>query len=134
MVRIPDALMPGLQGIVPSGMVTVGADGVPNTTYISQVFPVGATRVATSFQFFNKTRANLQTNPLASLSIIDPTCGAYWRVAVRYTHTETEGELFEDMEMQLEAIASMQGMADIFVLRGADVFEVLEVEQLTGQS
>ena len=45
---------------------------------------------------------------------------------------ETDGPVFEEMEMQLEAIASMQGMTDVFQLAGADIFRVHAVVRLTG--
>ena len=42
-------------------------------------------------------------------------------------HAETEGNLFEEMDMKLQAIASMTGMTGIFKLQAADVYEVLSI-------
>lgn len=125
----PD-LHAALQGIVPSAMVTCDADNKPNTTYISQVFYVDDDHIATSFQFFSKTKRNLQDNPRACISLIDPSCGDYLRMHVSYVRTESEGQVFDEMEMQLEAIASMQGMEDVFALAGADIYRVERVERM----
>ena len=48
---------------------------------------------------------------------------------LQYDHSETEGALFDDMDMKLEAIASMRGMSDIFKLQGADIYKVLSVRK-----
>ena len=54
-----DTLGACLEGIVPSSFATVDPYGVPNVSLISQVHYVDPERVALSYQFFNKTRANL---------------------------------------------------------------------------
>ncbi len=131
MATIPADLIPALQGIIPSGLATADADGMPNVTYISQVFQVDDEHVATSRQFFNKTGRNLQANPRACTVLINPADGSYWRLDLRHLRTETEGDLFDEMEMQLEAIASMQSMEDTFVLAAADVYHVEGVAKLT---
>ena len=56
--------------------------------------------------------------------IIDPENGSMYDLAIIYERTETEGELFDEMDMKLEAIASMTGMSGIFKLLGADIFKV----------
>ena len=53
------------QGVVPSLIGTADNHGVPNVTYLSQVYYVDEQHVALSCQFFNKTRRNLGENPLA---------------------------------------------------------------------
>ena len=45
--------------------------------------------------------------------------------------TETEGALFDEMDMQLAAIASMSNMEDVFKLQSAYVFKVHSVSHLT---
>ena len=45
--------------------------------------------------------------------IIDPENGSMYDLAIIYERTETEGELFDEMDMKLEAIASMTGMSGI---------------------
>ena len=37
--------------------------------------------------------------------------------------------LFDDMDIKLEAVASMTGMSGVFHLRGADIYEVVKVEK-----
>jgi adenylate cyclase len=121
-----------LEGIVPSIVATCGADGAPNLTYVSHVHFVDRSHVALSFQFFNKTRANILVNPRATVFVLDPHTAARYALHVRYLRTEAEGPLFERMKAYLAGIASHTGMAGVFKLQGSDVYEVLEIEHLPG--
>ena len=126
----PD-MHPAMQGVFPSVIVTCNKAGEPNTTTISQVFFVDETHVALSFQFFNKTIRNVRENPKATVQIMCPQTLLAWSLEVEFDHSETEGELFEQMDMQLEAIASMSGMSGIFKLQGADVYRVKSVQTIS---
>jgi hypothetical protein len=128
---ITEEMQAAMQGMVPSAIVSCSKDGIPNCTYISQVYYVDEIHVAISHQFFNKTIRNIYENPFASVNIVNPEDFGMWKLNIKYSHAETEGELFDQMSMQLEAIASMMGMADIFKLKGAEVFEVLDIERIT---
>jgi adenylate cyclase len=99
---------------------------------VSHVHYVDRTHVALSFQFFNKTRANILANPRATVFLVDPHTAARYVLHVRYLRTEAEGALFERMKAYLAGIASHTGMAGVFKLQGADVYEVLETEHLPG--
>lgn len=121
-----------LEGVVPSLVATCAADGVPNLTYVSQVHYVDRRHVALSFQFFNKTRENILANPQATVFLLDPRTAARYVLQVRYLRTETSGGLFERMKAHLAGIASHTGMAGVFKLQGADVYEVLGIEHLPG--
>ena len=121
-----------LEGVVPSLVATCDADGAPNVTYVSHVHYVDRSHVALSFQFFNKTRANILTNPRAAVFLVDPYTAARYVLHVRYLRTEADGPLFERMKAYLAGIASHTGMAAVFKLQGSDVYEVLEIEHLVG--
>lgn len=129
MSAIPDDLKPALQGVVPASLATCSATGEPNVTYISQVFYVDPERVAISFQFFNKTIRNVRQNPKAYAKVVHPETGEEWGLQIEYDHSETEGPVFEAMDMQLEALASMQGMSGVFKLQAADIYRVRSVER-----
>lgn len=45
-----------------------------------------------------------------------------------YRRTEDAGPLFESMKAKLSGLASESGMQDVFVLKGADIYQVLSVE------
>ena len=58
--------------------------------------------------------------------------GAIWCLDVQFLRSESTGDVFERMEMQLEAIASAQGMTGVFHLKAADIYKVLGVRKLGG--
>jgi hypothetical protein len=113
-----------LQGVIPAPIATCSADGMPNVTFLSIVAYVDEERVATSRQFLSKSRANLEANPYAQVQVTDPVTGARHQLDLRWLHTETEGEAFEVMRANLDAVASQTGMGDVFRLRGVDIHRV----------
>jgi len=127
---IPPEAKPSMQGALQSILATCNADGTPNITSVSQVWYVDERHVAVSFQFFNKTVQNLRTNPHATIRLFDPNGSDHWAIDAKFVREETSGPVFEEMEMQLEAIASMSGMEGVFKLKGAHVYEVLRIEKL----
>jgi hypothetical protein len=130
MTRLPDEIRRVLDAATPAVMVTCSSDGVPNVTVISQVYYVDETHAALSFQFFSKTIRNVRENPRAYVRVFDMAGLASWALHLEYEHSETEGPVFDAMDMQIEAIASMTGMSGIFKLRAADIYRVLSVERL----
>jgi len=126
--RLPGEIRPVLDNGIPAIMVTCSADGVPNTTVISQVYYVDDTHVALSFQFFSKTIRNVRENPRAHVTVNDIPGLTTWLLELEFEHSETEGSIFDAMDMQIEAIASMTGMSGIFKLRAADIYRVISVE------
>lgn len=131
--RSLDAIRPCLEGAVPATVATCGADGTPNVTLVSQVHYVDASHVALSFQFFNKTRENILVNPQVTVFLLHPQTSARYRLALLYRRTEVEGPLFESMKAKLAGIASHTGMSGVFQLRGADIYQVLDIEHVPGE-
>jgi len=129
-----DRLRNCLEGIVPAGIATCDAFGVPNVTYISQLMYVDHIHIALSFQFFNKTRENILVNPVATVLMMDPDTAARYRLRIRYLRTETSGPLFERMKAKLAGIASHTGMVGVFRLLGADVYRVMDIESVPGHT
>jgi predicted pyridoxine 5'-phosphate oxidase superfamily flavin-nucleotide-binding protein len=127
MARLPTEIRAALEGVIPASIGTCSLDGTPNATYVSQVFYVDPEHVALSFQFFNKTVRNIEENPRACVIVTDPISAQAWTLEIEFERAEETGPVFDQMEMQLEAIASMQGMQDVFKLRAAHVYRVTEV-------
>lgn len=130
---ITQDMLPAMQGVFPAIIVTCNKEGIPNVTVISQVYYVDEIHVALSFQFFNKTIKNIRENPFAVVGIYDPNNFNYYQMDIQFERSETEGELFDQMDMQLEAIASMSGLQDVFKLKAADVYKVLAVRRMINQ-
>jgi len=133
MAILPDDIKAAMQGVIPSHIVTCSHDGTPNASAISQVYYVDADHVALSHQFFNKTKRNLEENPRAMAWVISPETFEAWDLELEFVRSETSGPIFDIMEMQIEAIASMVGMKGIFKLRAADVFRVTAVSKAVGE-
>lgn len=128
--QLPDEIKPVMENGIPADVVSCSASGIPNTTIISQVYYVDREHVALSFQFFNKTVRNVRENPNACVLLNDLRGSASWILQVRYEHSETEGPVFDRMDMQIEAIASATGMTGIFKLKAADIYRVQSVRKV----
>jgi adenylate cyclase len=116
------------EGIIPAEIATASADGVPNVTHLSRVHMVDDEHVALSNQFFSKTMQNLAVNPWACVVVIDPVNYDSYRLLLRYERTERRGPLFERLRRDIDAIAALTGMQDVFKLRSADVYRVVELD------
>ena len=125
---ITSEIQNALQGIVPSVMATSSPDGMPNLTYISQAHFVDDNHLAISWQFFNKTWRNLQKNPNFSVVVTAPQNWAMWKINLRFAELLKDGDLFDEMEIALEAIASMQGATDVFKLAAVLMCEIVSIE------
>jgi adenylate cyclase len=120
------------QGVVPSIIATADRSGTPNVVYVSQVYFVDDRHVALSCQFFSKTRRNLDENPVACAEVMDPITLQSYRLRLKFLRSERSGPLFDTMSMRIDAIASHTGMAGVFRLIAADVFEVVCAEMIAG--
>jgi adenylate cyclase len=115
-------------GAIPAVMATASPEGVANVTYISRAHAVDTERVALSNQFVSKTSRNLAGNPRASLLLMDPLTHDEYRLTLVYERTERRGPVFERLRSDVEALASLENMQDVFRLRAADVFRVLDIQ------
>jgi uncharacterized protein len=133
MAMLPEEIKAAMQGVIPSHVVTCAADGTPNATAISQVYYVDGNHVALSHQFFSKTKRNIEENPQAAVWLVHPETFETWDLELAFDHSETSGPVFDSMNMQIEAIASLVGMKGIFKLRAADIFRVVSVVKTSGE-
>ncbi len=118
------------EGAIPAVLATVSASGVPNVTYLSRVRYVDDEHVALSNQFFSKTVRNLAENPRASLMLVDPTTYDEYRLAVVFERTVRKGPIFERLRDDVNEAAAFHNMQDVFKLRAADLFRVLDIERV----
>ncbi len=117
-------------GRIPAIIATASAAGLPNITYLSAVHQVDGERVALSNQFMSKTSRNLAENPLASLVLVDPVSYSEYRLTIRYERTDRRGPVFERLRDDVDKVAALTGMRDIFRLRSADICRVESIESV----
>ena len=117
------------EGAVPAVIATASSQGAPNVTFLSRIRLVDDERVALSNQFFSKTARNLAENPRASVLVLDPLSYAEYRLTMVYERTERRGVIFDKLRDDVDAVAAVSGMQDVFKLRAADIYRVLHIEQ-----
>jgi hypothetical protein len=83
--------------------------------------------VALSYQFFNKTIKNVRENPMLVAILTCPVHYDLYKLTLRYKESQTSGEIFDNMSMQLDALAIVQKKEHIFKLRAADIYEVISI-------
>jgi uncharacterized protein len=128
--RITKDMLPAMQAVIPSVLTTCDLDGTPNVTYISQVFYVDDQHVALSFQFMNKTWKNINQNPLMVTCITCPETLSIWKLRLRFIEQTSSGDVFEEMDMQIAALASMSEREKNFKIQSALICKVESVEQI----
>ena len=132
MADIDLAARPGcFDGVIPPVIATCSVDGVPNVTHLSQLYLVDADHIAVSNQFFGKTTANVAQNPRAAVLVTDSQTYDTLHLDLSFERTEASGPLFDALRSDLETIATLMHMEDVFALRGADVYRVLAVETVS---
>ena len=133
MAILPEEIKAAMQGVIPSHVVTCARDGTPNATAISQVYWVDPQHVALSHQFFSKTVRNVRENPRALAWVISPQTLDTWSLELEFDHADTSGPIFDSLDMQIEAIASLVGLKGVFKLKSADIYLVLSVTKNEGE-
>jgi putative methionine-R-sulfoxide reductase with GAF domain len=122
-----------MEGVIPPTLCTVSAELMPNVSYLSLAEYVDPLHIALSYQFFNRSRENVLATRRAALTLDDPYTGAGVVLQLEYLRTETEGPVFERLRAKLMGVASHAGMDQVFHLRGADIYRVLELRRVPGR-
>jgi hypothetical protein len=86
--------------------------------------------VALSNQFFSKTQRNLTERPRASVLLIDPLTYDEFRLTLVHERSERRGPVFEHLRDDIDNLAAITGMEGVFRLRAADIYRVLDIEDL----
>jgi adenylate cyclase len=120
------------QGGIPSELCSASREGVPNVTYLSIIHHIDDSHVGLSRQFFNKTIANMEENPRVQAIVTEPTSGRLFRLDLLYERTDLEGPLFERVKARLDAVASFEGLRNVFKLAAVDICRVLACEKVPG--
>ena len=117
-------------GAIPAILTTASPDGMPNIMYLSRAHKVDDQRIALSNQFMSKTARNLSANPRADLLLCDPHTHEEYRLTLQYERTDRRGHVFDRLRADIESLAALVGMQEVFRLRAADIFRVLVIEEV----
>lgn len=120
------------EGVIPSVVATLDAEGVPNVSYLSQVYLIDDDHVALSNQFFSKTADNVRATGRATIIVVSGRSGAQYRLDLVHEASLTTGDLFDRMAAQLSAIGTQQGAGEIMKLRSAELYRVEACRPLAG--
>lgn len=118
------SIQPAFEGVIPATIASCSADGIPNVTYLSIVRRIDSERIALTNQFLTKTAHNIRDNPHVLVRVVHPDDMSQYDLQSCYLHSETSGELFESVRVQLDAIAAQTGMTGTFRLRSLDILRV----------
>jgi predicted pyridoxine 5'-phosphate oxidase superfamily flavin-nucleotide-binding protein len=132
--KITPEIINAFSGVIPPVIATASADGVPNVTYISKVQYVDEEHLALSWQFFNKTWKNIEENPRLVIGVTCPQTGKFWNIKLIYVEHQRSGEIFDEMSMMIDLIASMQGQTGVFKLAAAVICKVDSVNLVSDGS
>jgi hypothetical protein len=120
------------EGVIPSVVAPLDAGGVPNVSYLSQVYLIDDDHVALSNQFFSKTADNVRATGRATIIVASGRSGAQYRLDLVHEASLTTGDLFDRMAAQLSAIGTQQGAGEIMKLRSAELYRVETCRPLAG--
>jgi hypothetical protein len=118
-----------LEDVFPSYIITVSKNGYPTNTSLSQVCYVDERHIALPVQTFNKDCQNVHEFPDIIAEVIDPVTLRNWNLELKYLSTVEQGPIFQKMAGKIAEIFSLVGMEDLFHLRGAEIYEVIAVNE-----
>ena len=127
-LRLHDMPPSCFEGVIPSVIATVAADGTPNISYLSHVLRVDEDHLALSNQFFGKTVANLRANPQAAILLVDARTAQQFQLEALYAETIDTGPIFDRIATQLAATSTQVGLHDVMRLRAVDLFRVTRID------
>lgn len=125
-VIIPSDVRSAMEGVIPAVVATSSSDGVPNITFISRLYKIDEAHVGLSYQFMNKTWRNLTENTACTAFITFADTMAMWKLKLQFVQEVKEGPVFEEMEMQLMALATPHHID--FSLHAALICRIVAVE------
>jgi hypothetical protein len=123
-------LRDSFEGVIPSVIATLDAEGVPNVSYLSHVYYVDDTHVALSNQYFSKTQANVRLHGVATVMVIDARTGAQHLLDLQFETAHESGDLFEQMKAHLDVMSAFEGVGHLMQLRSADVYRVADCREV----
>jgi len=125
MIRLSN-LRDAFEGIIPSVVGTVDAQGIPNVSYLSHVYYVDDSHVAMSNQYFSKTIANVRSQGVATVLVLDARTGQQYMLDLSFKEALDSGPIFERMDNQLDVISELHGFGAIMKLKTADIYQVTD--------
>lgn len=93
MAKLPQEVLTAMEKTMPVCIASASADGIPNLIYVTYLKALDEQTVVVADNKFVKTRANLDSNPWLSFTVLDPDTKKSYQVKGR-TECFTEGDKY----------------------------------------
>lgn len=126
MVKLPPEVVKLLEKVAPKSLcvlATSSKDGKPNAVPIMFVWPWGEEEILIADNFFLKTRANIEENPVASLTFWDPETREGYQVKGK-VQVYTSGPVFEEVVSRVKSIRPTLKTKAAVVIRVEEIYTV----------
>lgn len=126
MAKLPPEVVKLLEKVAPKSfcvLATSSKEGKPNVVPIIFVWPWGEEEILIADNFFLKTRANIEENPVASLTFWDPETKEGYQVKGR-VQVHTSGPIFEEVVSRVRSIRPTLKTKAAIVIKVEEIYTV----------
>ncbi|MEM0217866.1 MAG: pyridoxamine 5'-phosphate oxidase family protein [Candidatus Nezhaarchaeales archaeon] len=126
MVKLPSEVVRLLEKVAPKSLcvlATSSRDGKPNAVPIIFVWPWSDEEVVIADNFFLKTRANIEENPVASLTFWDPETREGYQIKGK-VQVHTSGPIFEEVASRVRSIRPTLKTKAAVIIKVEEVYTV----------
>lgn len=125
-VKLPPEVVKLLEKAAPKSfcvLATSSKDGKPNAVPIVFAWPWSEEEILIADNFFLKTRANIEENPIASLTFWDPETREGYQVKGR-VQVYTSGPIFEEAASRVRSVRPTLRTKAAVVIKVEEVYTV----------
>lgn len=126
MVKLPFEVIKLLEKVAPKSfcvLATSSRDGRPNAVPVVFAWPWSEEEVVIADNFFLKTRANIEENPIASLTFWDPETREGYQIKGK-VEVHTSGPIFEEVASRVRSARPTLKTKAAIVIKVEEVYTV----------
>ncbi|MDC7219771.1 MAG: pyridoxamine 5'-phosphate oxidase family protein [Spirochaetales bacterium] len=96
MSKMSNEVLDAISKTMPTCLATASADGNPNLVYVTYIKALDGDTLVVADNKFEKTRENLDSNPVMSVVVLDPDTRKAYQLKCK-AETVTEGKKYDDV-------------------------------------